>query len=146
MTQKNPSLYFENTERFMQEHPDKAPLAELENMIKNNGCPDQDVDEIVNGAIVQDLNRKVTPREPSVSVYHNGLRVPSIEPYNPSYEELISDTVSRFEGLDANRAKQIVDFLISKRALTVYPDGKLYRTTALLPRMPAPLLGIATTL
>lgn len=146
MTQKNPSLYFENSERFMQEHPDKVPLDVLKNIIKRNGCPEQDVDSIVNGAIVQELNRKVTPKEPSVSVYHNGKRVPSIEPYNPSYEELINDAVSRFEGLDANRAKQIVDFLISKRALTVYPDGKLYRMTALLPRMSVSLLDIDTTL
>ena len=134
MIQKNPSLYFENTERFMQEHPSNAPLAELENMVKNNGCPDKDVDSIVNGAIVQELNRKVTPKEPSVSVYHNGQRVPSIEPYNPSYDELINDTVSRFEGIDAARAKQNVDYMICKKALTVYPDGRLYRTMALLPR------------
>lgn len=136
MTQKNPSLYFENTEMFIQRHPDKAPLAELMNAIKSNGCPDKDVDSIVNGAIVQELNRKVTPQNPTVSVYQNGQKMPTVEPYNPTYEELISDTASRFEGLESARAKGIVDYLIRKKALTIYPDGKLYRTMALLPRMP----------
>lgn len=136
MTQKNPSLYFENTEMFIQMHPDKAPLAVLMNAIKHNGCPDEKVDEIVNGAITQELNRKVTPQEPTVSVSQDGQDMPPIEPYNPTYEELISDTASRFEGLEATRAKGIVDYLIGKKALTVYPDGKLYRTMVLLPRMP----------
>ena len=139
MTPKNPSLYFENTEMFIQMHLDKAPLAVLMNAIKSNGCPDDNVDEIVNGAIAQELNRKVTPQEQIVTVYQNGQKMPPFEPYNPTYEELINETVSRFEGLDATRAKGIVDYLIGKKALTVYPDGRLYRTMVLLPRMPLAL-------
>ena len=136
---KNPSHYFENTEMFIQMHPDKAPLAVLNNAIKRNGCPDEKIVEIANGAIAQELNRVVTPYENTVTVYQNGCEVPGNEPYNPTYEELICYTVFRFEGLESIQAKGIVDYLIHKNALTVYPDGKLYRTMVLVPRTPLSL-------
>lgn len=139
MIQKNPSLYFDNVEMFIKLHPDQAPLAMLCSAVKSNGCPDELVDQIINSAIAREVNLKVTPEENTMSVSIGGVEYGTFESYNPTYEELVTYIAERFVDLGVERAKAIVDFLISKQALTVYPDGKLYRTKVLLPRLPLAL-------
>lgn len=136
MTKVNYSLYFDNVERFISLHPDHAPLAMLMAAVRSNGCPEDQIDIIVNGAIAQVINLTVTPPEISVTVSKNGQDYPKMEPYNPSYEELINDVVSRFDDLGNERAKGIVDALIHKGAITVHANGLIYRTKVLIPRMP----------
>ena len=139
MIQKNPSLYFDNVEMFIKLHPDQAPLAILCSVVKSNGCPDDLVEQVINSAIAHEVNLKVTPEENTMSVSKDGVEHDTFVPYNPSYEELITYIADRFVDFGVERAKAIVDFLVSKQALTVYPDGKLYRTMALLPRLPLAL-------
>lgn len=139
MIQKNSSLYFDNVEMFIKMHPDQAPLAVLRNAVKSNGCPDDLVDQIVNSAIAHDVNLKVTPKENMMTLSKDGVEYDTFNAFNPTYEELIADISGRFVDLGVERAKAIVDFLIKKGALTVYPDGKLYRTKVLLPRLPLAL-------
>ena len=131
---KNPSLYFDNVEMFMRTHPDNAPLAMLMAAVRSSGCPENMIDEVVNGAIAKELNLTITPKEQTVKVYEDGFELESQKLYNPSYEDLINFVVSRFVGIDTLRAKAIVDALISKHALTIYDDGMVYRTMVLLPR------------
>jgi hypothetical protein len=64
------------------------------------------------------------------------LEYDTFKDYNPTYEELLDKVVARSYGLGYDRAKGIVDFLIKKKALTVFEDGKLYRTMVLIPGMP----------
>lgn len=139
MIQKNPSLYFDNVETFIKLHPDQAPLAMLCSAVKSNGCPDELVDQIINSAIAHEINLKVTPEEKTMSVSKDGVEYDTFKPYNPTYEGLIADVSARFVDLEFERTKAIVDFLITKGALTVYPDGKMYRTKVLLPRLPLAL-------
>lgn len=133
---KNLSLYFDNVERFIALHPDHAPLAMLMAAVRSNGCPDDDIDSVVNGAIAQVINLAVTPPEITVAISKDGRDYPKMEPYNPFYEDLIADVVTRFDDLGYDRAKGIVDALVRKQALSVYQDGKVYRTMVLVPRMP----------
>lgn len=139
MTYKNPSLYFDNVEQYIALHSDHAPLAAMMASVRSNGCPDELIDAVINGAIAQLINLAVTPPEMNVSVSKDGLDYPPTEPYNPSYDELIDYVETRFTDLGYERAKGIIDALIRKQALTVYSDGKLYRTRALVPRMPLTL-------
>lgn len=139
MIQKNPSLYFDNVEMFIKMHPDQAPLAMLRSAVKSNGCPEELVYQIINSAIAHDVNLKVTPEENLMSLSKEGVVYDTFNAYNPTYDELITDVSARFVDLGEERTKAIVDFLITKGALTVYPDGKLYRTKVLLPRLPLTL-------
>ena len=139
MIQKNPSLYFDNIEMFIKMHPDQAPLAILRSAVKSNGCPDELVDQIINSAIAHDVNLKVTPEERLMTLSKDGVEYDTFKAYNPTCEELLADVSARFVDLGKERAKAIVDFLIKMGALTVYPDGKLYRTKVLLPRLPLAL-------
>ncbi|MBQ8115938.1 MAG: hypothetical protein IJ145_07440 [Prevotella sp.] len=139
MIQKNHSLYFDNVEMFIKMHPDKAPLAMLRSAVKSNGCPEELVYQIINSAIAHDVNLKVTPEENLMSLSKEGVVYDTFNAYNPTYDELIADVSARFVDLGEERTKAIVDFLITKGALTVYPDGKLYRTKVLLPRLPLAL-------
>ena len=139
MIQKNPSLYFDNVEMFIKMHPDQAPLAMLRSAVKSNGCPEELVYQIINSAIAHDVNLKVTPEENLMSLSKEGVVYDTFNAYNPTYDELIVDVSARFVDLGEERTKTIVDFLIAKGALTVYPDGKLYRTKVLLPRLPLAL-------
>ena len=139
MIHKNPSLYFDNVEMFIKLHPDQAPLAMLCSAVKSNGCPEELVYQIINSAIAHDVNLKVTPEENLMSLSKEGVVYDTFNAYNPTYDELIADVSARFVDLGEERTKAIVDFLITKGALTVYPDGKLYRTKVLLPRLPLAL-------
>ena len=136
---KNLSLYFDNIEQFIALHPDHAPLAMLMAAVCSNGCPDEYIDSVVNGVIAQVINLAVTPPETTMTISKDGQNYPQMEPYNPTYEELIADVVARFDDLGYDRAKGIVDALIRKQALSVYQDGKVYRTMVLVPRMPLSL-------
>lgn len=136
MLQKNPSLYFDNVEMYIQMHPDHAPLAVLRSAVKSNGSPDALVDQIINSAIAHDVNLKVSPEINTMTVSKDEVAYDTFKAYNPTYDELIADIDVRFVDLEYKRAKKIVDFLLSKQALTVYADGRLYRTKVLLPRIP----------
>lgn len=136
MTRVNYSLYFDNVERFISLHPDHAPLAMLMAAVRNNGCPEEQIDSVVNSAIAQVINLAVAPPEITVTTSKDDQEYPKMETYNPSYEELINDTISRFDDLGYERARGIVNALIQKGALTVYDDGLIYRTKVLIPRMP----------
>lgn len=136
---KNPSFYFENVEQYIALHPDYAPLAMLMAAVRSNGCPEEMMDAVINSAIARVINLAVTPPKNTVTISKAGAEYDTYKKYNPEIEELINDIVARFENLGFDRAKGIVDFLIYKQALTVYPDDKLYRTKVLLPRLPLSL-------
>ena len=133
---KNPSQYFDNVEMFIRSHPDHAPLAMLMAAVRSNGCPEELIDAVINGAIAQEINLAITPKEQTVTVSKDGYVYETWKEYNPTYEELINDVVNRFNDFPVERAKTIVDVLISKHALIVNPDGKIYRTMTLVPRQP----------
>lgn len=136
---KNPSLYFENVEQYIALHPDHSPLAMLMAAVRSNGCPEDMIDAVINSAIARVINLAVTPPENIMPISKDGVGYDTFKEYNPTIEELINAIVARFDDLGDERAKSIVDFLIHKQALTVYPDGKLYRTKVLLPRLPLSL-------
>lgn len=136
---KNPSLYFENVEQFIALHPDHAPLAMLMAAVRSNGCPEDMMDAVINSAIARVINLVVTSPENAMTISKVGVKTDTFKEYNPTKEELINDILARFDDLGFDRAKGIVDFLLHKQALTVYPDGKLYRTKVLLPRLPLSL-------
>lgn len=136
---KNPSLYFENVEQYIALHPDHAPLAMLMAAVRSNGCPEDMMDAVINSAIARVINLTVTPPEKTVTISKDAVEYDTFKEYNPTIEELVNDIVERFDDLGFDRAKGIVDFLIHKQALTVFPDGKLYRTKVLLPRLPLSL-------
>lgn len=60
--------------------------------------------------------------------------MPATPDYNPTYRELISDMIARFTDFEEARIKGIVDVLIKNGAISIYEDGRLYRTRALIPR------------
>lgn len=133
---KHPSQYFDNVEMFIKAHSDHASLAMLRTAVRSNGCPEELIDAVVNGAIAQELNLNITPQEQTITVSKDGHVFDTRKEYNPTYEGLINDVVNRFTNLDIERAKGIVDFLIAKHAITKNVDGKLYRTMMLVPRVP----------
>ena len=136
---KNLSLYFENVEQFIALHPDHAPLAMLMAAVRSNGCPEDMMDAVINSAIARVINLVVTSPENAMTISKVGVKTDTLKEYNPTNEELINNILARFDDLGFDRAKGIVDFLLQKQALTVYPDGKLYRTKVLLPRLPLSL-------
>lgn len=93
---KHPSQYFDNVEPFIKAHPDHAPLDMLMATVRSNGCPEELIDAVVNGAIAQELNLTITPKEQIVTVSKEGHVLDTWKEYNPTYEELIADVVNRF--------------------------------------------------
>lgn len=134
MVQKHPSQYFDGIEQVLRSNNGNISLDVLRRAVESLGCPKDIVDDIVNSAIAQEVNLMITPMEHNVTETMNGREMPPMEDYNPSNSELLERMMFRFPDLGEERIKGIINALISKQAISVLEDGRLYRTKVLLPR------------
>lgn len=135
MVQKHPSQYFDEIEQVLRSNSGSISLDVMQRSVESLGCPKDMVDNIVNSAIAQEVNLIITPKEHNVTVTMNGREMPPVEDYNPSYNELLERMMFRFPDLGEDRIKDIINALISKQAISILEDGRLYRTKVLVPRM-----------
>lgn len=139
MTKIHPSHFFENIEKYLKTHQGQVAVDDLKSEVIRNGCPGDMVDSVINGAIADEVNIKVTSKNNTMTIQKDGEVFAPMEAYNPTYEGLINDMVSRFDGLGQDRAKSIVDSLLRNQELSVYSDELIYRTKVRIPWQPLSL-------
>jgi (2Fe-2S) ferredoxin len=105
-----------------------ADIATLNVIASNNGCPTNQIDDVINGVIRDSIMNMITPKVNNVTVTDaNGNEIKE-EQYNPTRQTLERVIIDSFQGIDSARAQNIVDkmidngYLIEDRA-----SGKLYR-------------------
>ncbi len=139
MTNIHPSHFFENIEKYLKTHQGQVAVDDLKSEVIRNGCPAEMVESVINGAIADEVNIKVTSKNSTMTIQKDGEVFAPTEAYNPTYEGLINDMVTRFNGLGQDRAKSIVDSLLRNQELSVYNDELIYRTKVRIPRQPISL-------
>lgn len=130
----HPSRYFEIVERFIYSHENKCSIAVLKNWAIGKGCPNEFVDQVINGVIVDYLMNDIAPKERNTTIILQEFE--DTDNYkNPTVAELMSFmTKDRFTDLGIERAEKLISYLIEKSALTVDYDGRLFLTKRLMPR------------
>ena len=129
------SHYFDKVEGFININPLSCSIQMLNGFAKAAGCPDDLVDQVVNGAIVDYIMRIVSGADDTVTCTDmNGRTVPTTI-YYPTQIELVEHlTALKFSDLSQERARKIVDFLLVKKALSEDSEGNLYCSMRLIPR------------
>lgn len=135
MPNVHPSHYFDKVEGFINLNPQSCSIMMLNGFAKAAGCPDDLVEQVVNGAIVDYVMRIVSGADDTVTCTDmNGRTVPTTT-YYPTQAELVEHlTALKFSDLSQERARKIVDFLLAKKALSLDSDGSLYCSMRLIPR------------
>lgn len=135
MPNVHPSHYFDKVEGFIRLNPHSCSIAMLNRLVKEAGCPDDLVEQVVNGAIVDYIMRIVSGADDTVTCTEmNGRTVP-VRVYHPTTAELITYlTETKFSDLSQERAGKIIDILLNKKALSLDSDGCLYCSMPLIPR------------
>jgi hypothetical protein len=105
-----------------------ADIATLNAMAKNNGCPTNMVDDVINGVIRDAIMNKITSKENNVTVTDANGNETMEEQYNLTRQTLERDIIDSFQGIDPARAQGIIDKMIEKENLIEdRASGKLYR-------------------
>ena len=126
------SHYFEPVERFMYTHLDSCPISVLNNMALTAGCPEDQVDSVINGVFSDLIQNIISPRNKTVTITDpSGNDVPN-KIFNPTRDELIDGLLKQFEGLTEERATGLVEYLINRGVLECEPiTDKLFMRTYL---------------
>lgn len=105
-----------------------ADIATLNAIAKNNGCPTNLIDDVINGVIRDTIMKMITPKVNNVTVTDaNGNDIKE-EQYNPTRQTLERDIIDSYQGIDPARAQNIVDKMVDNGNLIEDPaSGKLYR-------------------
>lgn len=135
MPNVHPSHYFDKVDRFIRLNRQHCSIAMLNRFAKGADCPDDLVDQVVNGAIVDYIMCLVSGPDNTVTCTDmNGRTVPT-SANHPTRAELIEHlTETKFSDLSQERARKIIDLLLNKQALSLYSDGSLYCSMQLIPR------------
>lgn len=135
MPNVHPSHYFDKVEGFINLNPQSCSIMMLNGFAKAAGCPDDLVEQVVNGAIVDYVMRLVSGPDYTVTCTDINNRTVPVRVYHPTTAELIAYlTETKFSDLSQERAGKIIDFLLSKKALSLDSDGNLYCSMRLIPR------------
>ena len=131
----HPSHFFEPIEGFIHANPGAIQLAVLNRLATSHGCPDNLVDQVVNGAIADLLQACIAPKDKNVVVVdRQGNTIPDNR-ISPTREELANTISRQFEGYSSDRAYKLIDYLVSKGALVEdLQTGTIYVQTVMVAR------------
>lgn len=90
MSYVHPSHYFEKVEGFIRLNPHSCSIAMLNRLAKKADCPDDLVEHVVNGAIVDYIMRIVSGPDNTVTCTDINNRTVPVRVYHPTTAELIA--------------------------------------------------------
>ena len=131
----HPSHFFEPVEGFIKMNPGKVQVAVLNGLVRNAGCPEYEIDAVVNGAIADIIQNIIAPKQRIVKVTDVYGNIIPDNRVNPTKDELVDSIIEKFEGITCQRATQLIDFLLQNGVLTSdSATDKLYLQTPSHPR------------
>lgn len=135
MSYVHTSRYFETVEGYLFQCPNNCSIGTLNNLVQRAGCPNDLVDQVVNGAIVDYIMCLVSGPDNTVTCTDmNGRTVPTSANHSTRAELIEHLTETKFSDLSTERARKIVDDLLKNHALSEDSDGSLYRSKQLIVR------------
>lgn len=132
----HPSHFFDPAEDFISSHPGEViPLAVLNKLVVDAGCPAEQVDSIINGVVAGIIQSNIAPKNKTVTTTDAYGRIVPDNRSNPTKQELVQAIVHKFDVFSTDRACKLVNYLIQTGVLICDPaTDSLYLQTPLVAR------------
>ena len=135
MNMVHPSRYFDRIERYLREATGPKPFYGLEELVKFSGCPDDQVDMTINGALLDFFGDMIPPQNDNVRVYGpdgkaivEKKKLYSLKDWRDIFMMTIND-------IPAERVDGILNFMLNKGIIVVdNSTGYVYRVVAMVRR------------
>lgn len=135
MSKIHPSHYFDKIETYLRRATGPKPLQVLKELVQSSGCPEDLIDQTVNGALLDFIWDVMPPRTDDVMIYDpNGGDIIEKKLYTlQQWRDILIYTVN---GMDAERIETLLNYMIKKEILIVDCNtGYVYRGTAMIRRV-----------
>ena len=127
----NPSHYFERIEEYLHNTNGAKPLQAMEQMVKVVGTPDDMVDSVVNGAVMDFIYDVMPPQNDFVQIYDNNGNAIHTQKIMMNIEQWVMALVNTFNGMEDKRLAAIMDHMLQKGIIVREPyTSVLYRGKA----------------
>lgn len=131
----HPSHFFEPAEGFICSHPGVIPLAVLNKLVQEAGCPTEQVDSIINGVVAGIIQSNIAPKNKTVTTTDAYGNIVPDNRSNPTKQELVQAIIQKFDVFSTDRAYKLIDYLIENGVLVCdSATDKLYLQMPLVAR------------
>lgn len=132
MTKISSTAYFRKIDEYLRSHKGQKPLSHLEQMARQAGCPEDEIDMTVNGALkdfvfdmLPNANHSITILDRKCNEVNNAITV--------TLEEWIELLCNTIEGLPRERAVALFNYMQQKSIIIIAPStGIVYGATAMM--------------
>ena len=131
------SHYFERIEKYLHSANGIKPLQTLEELVKLDGAPDDDINSIVNGALKDFIFDCVPSPNDFVQIYNPNGKAIYIKKIEMTFDQWADALCNTIKGISRERICSILENMYDKGTLTKsYNNSCIYRGTASIRRCP----------
>ena len=134
---KNSSHYFEKVEKYLHSANGIKPLQTLEELVKLDGVPNEMVDSVVNGALLDFIYDCVPTPNDFVQIYDPDGKAIYVKKIEMTFDEWIDSLINTIQGINRERIRGILDYMYDKGILVKnLSNNYIYRGMAPVRRCP----------
>ena len=128
---KNSSHYFEKVEKYLHSANGIKPLQTLEELVKLDGVPNEMVDSVVNGALLDFIYDCVPTPNDFVQIFDPDGKAIYVKKIEMTFDEWIDSLINTIQGINRERIRGILDYIYNKGILVKnYSNNYIYRGMA----------------
>lgn len=139
MANIHPSHYFNSAEYYLHNANGPKNCQEIENLIKKDGCPDEKIQSVFNGLMIDFMYDILPYMQDNVKVYDPDGNAIYTQKYLFTKPQWIDALCNTFVGLSKERATCILDYMCDRDMIIKDTNGILYRGMAPGKRNPVEL-------
>lgn len=139
MSNIHPSHYFNSAEYYLHNANGPKNCQEIENLIKKDGCPDDKIQSVFNGLMIDFVYDTLSYNTDFVRMYGPDGSAVKVQKYLFTKPQWIDALCNTFVGLAKDRATCILDYMCGRDMITKDTNGILYRGMAPGKRNPVAL-------
>lgn len=114
---KNPSHYFERVENYLHSANGIKPLQALEEFAKLDGAPDDMVDSVVNGALLDFIFDCVPTPNDFVQIYGPDGKAIYVKKIEMTFDEWTDTLTNTIHGINRERISRILEYMYGRGIL-----------------------------
>lgn len=136
---KHISQYFERVDNYLRNANGLKNYEALIELIKADGCPDDKIQMVLNGAMVDYLYDVMPNKDGFVKVYGPDGKAVYEKKHEYTYEEWIKTLRMTFVGLPNGFAEKAIEYMFAKGYIIRADNNIFYRGLAPMRRVPVEL-------
>ena len=134
---KNSSHYFEQVEKYLHSANGIKPLQTLEELVKLDGAPNEMVDSVVNGALIDFIFDCIPTLNDFAQLYGPDGKAIYVQKIEMTFDEWIDALIKTIQGINRERICGILGYMCNKGILVKnFSNNYIYRGMAPVRRCP----------